>query len=106
MKARTTSRSSAARRPAWLLVGACCAALSLAACNKSKEDSKSSKAKAKTEQVDDDETTSAVAPSAPEVPDEAVPTEEDFEEQAEREIPAGSDLSAELDKIEKELGLP
>lgn len=45
----------------------------------------------------------AVVADAPSSQADSVPTEEDFEEEAEREITAGN-LEAELDKLEREIG--
>lgn len=85
------------------LVGVC-AALSMG-CSKKTEHKKEAPT-AQTDSAEEAQTNAATAPSSDPVqalPDEAIPTEEDFEPEIEKAIHTNSDLSAELDKIEKEL---
>jgi hypothetical protein len=85
------------------LVGVLALAVAFAGCSKSKEASKDKSAK--TEQAESsDETAAAVKPPEPSIPDEAIPTEEDFELDVEKQIKPESNLPAELDKLEKEIG--
>ena len=46
----------------------------------------------------------AAAPAAPPLADEDIPTEMDFEEEAARRITAETNLEAELDGLEREIG--
>jgi hypothetical protein len=87
-----------------LLVLGVCAALG-AGCSKKTETKKDS-ASAKAEPAAEAQGNAATSPSSDPVqalPDDAIPTEEDFEPEIEQAIGPNSNLSAELDKIEKEI---
>jgi uncharacterized lipoprotein len=80
-----------------------CLVAGLAGC--SKKDEKKSSAKTTTEQQSDTtDTPAAVKPPESNIPDEQIPTEEDYEGEVEKQIKPDSNLPAELDKIEKEIG--
>src|SRR5688572_4518940 len=79
-----------------------CLVAGLSACSK-KDEKKDAAKSAKTEQNDSTETSAATAPPEVNIPDEQIPTEEDFEGEAEKQIKPESNLPAELDKIEKEI---
>jgi len=76
----------------------------LVGCSK-KDEKKDSAKSTKTEQESDStETAAAVKAPEPNIPDEQVPTEEDYEDEVEKQIKPDTNLSGELDKIEKEIG--
>lgn len=94
--------SHSTRTRAFGTVALLCLVAGLAGC--SKKDEKKESAKTTTEQQRDTaETPAAVKPPVPDVPDEQVPTEEDYEGEVEQQIKPESNLPAELDKIEKEI---
>jgi hypothetical protein len=92
------------RRSTVQIVGVLFLLSGLAACSKSKDKGKEKDKSAKTEQSESNDTAAAVKPPEPSIPDEAIPTEEDFEADVEKQIKPESNLPAELDKLEKEIG--
>jgi hypothetical protein len=98
--AHTRGGSRLWRRPVVQLVGVLFLVSGIAACSKSKDKDKG----AKTAQSESSETATATKPAEPAIPDDAIPTEEDFEAEVEKQIKPESNLPAELDKIEKEIG--
>jgi hypothetical protein len=100
----TRQASSPWQRSTCQLLGVLCVLAGLAGCSKSKDANKDKDKSAKTEQSESGETAAAVKPPEPSVPDEAIPTEEDFEAAVESQIKPESNLPQELDKLEKEIG--
>ncbi len=81
------------------------AALALIACQKSEDTAASSKTEtAETPKVEATAPAAAAAPTAtaPEIDLETLPTEEDFEDEAEKEI-TSQNLEKKLDELEKEI---
>ena len=77
------------------------AALALLACQKQEDAKPSTTETAETPKVE--ATTQAAAqPTAPEIDLETLPTEEDFEDEAEKEI-TSQNLEKKLDELEKEI---
>jgi uncharacterized lipoprotein len=81
-----------------------CLVAGLSGCSKKDEKKDSAKSTKTEQQSDSTDTTAAAAPPEVNIPDEQIPTEEDFEGEAEKQIKPESNLPAELDKIEKEIG--
>lgn len=86
------------------ILAALCLVVSLAGCSKKDEKKDSAKSTKTEQQRDTTETAAAVKAPEPNIPDEQIPTEEDFEAEVEKQIKPDSNLPAELDKIEKEIG--
>jgi hypothetical protein len=80
------------------------AALTLLACQKKEDTAASSKTEtAETPKVEATAPAAAAAPTAaPEIDLETLPTEEDFEDEAEKEI-TSQNLEKKLDELEKEI---
>mgnify|MGYP001144796966 CR=1 FL=1 len=99
------ARTSERRLRAMLLV-CVCVALGAGCSKKSeKKDSAASSDKAEPAVQAQDDTAAAATRVDPlqALADDSIPSEEDFEAEAEQAIGPNSNLSAELDKIEKEL---
>jgi hypothetical protein len=99
--------SQSTRARAWRghgTVALLCLVTALAGCSKKDEKKESAKSTTAEQQSDTTDTPAAVKPPVPDIPDEQIPTEEDFEVEVEQKIKPESNLPAELDKIEKEIG--
>jgi hypothetical protein len=81
-----------------------CLVTALAGCSKKDEKKESAKSTTTEQQSDTPDTPAAVKPPEVNIPDEQIPTEEDYEVEVEQKIKPESNLPAELDKIEKEIG--
>ncbi len=81
-----------------------CLVAGLTGCSKKDEKKSSAKSTKSEQESDTTETSAAVKPPQPNIPDEQIPTEEDYEAEVEKQIKADSNLPAELDKLEKEIG--
>ena len=78
------------------------AILSLAACEKKEEAATAPSAEAATATAAPEPTPAAAVAAAPQIDLETLPTEEDFEEEAEKEI-TPVNLEKKLDDLEKEI---
>jgi hypothetical protein len=97
---RTRSRASLSLSAVAVL----CLVTSLSGCSKKDEKKDTAKSTRTEQESDSTETAAAVKAAEVNIPDEQVPTEEDYEDQVEKQIKPDTNLAGELDKIEKEIG--
>lgn len=87
----------------WIVAGAlACSMVAAGACSKSDKDDKGQATPATTAQQAPANTPNSQAAPGPDISDEDVPVETDFEEAAEKEISA-ENYQQELDTLEKEI---